>query len=70
MAGTKAGGIKAAKTLLKKYGPDFYANMGRKGGKNGHRKGFAVMPHDKVVAAGEAGRRKRYHKEERNETTK
>lgn len=61
MAGTREGGKKAAETLLKKY-PNFYRDMGKKGGKNGHRKGFAVMPHDKVIAAGEAGRRKRYNK--------
>lgn len=63
MAGTREGGKKAAETLLKKY-LNFYRDMGKKGGKNGHRKGFAVMPHDKVVAAGEAGRRKRYNKKD------
>lgn len=33
MAGTKAGGQKAAKTILERYGKDFYAERGRKGGK-------------------------------------
>ena len=40
MAGTKAGGIAAAKTNKSKFGPDFYANIGRKGGKNGNTGGF------------------------------
>lgn len=33
MAGTKAGGQKAAATTKKKYGKGFYAEIGRKGGK-------------------------------------
>lgn len=41
MAGTKAGGKKAAKTNRKKYGAEFYRNIGRMGGKNGHTGGFA-----------------------------
>lgn len=32
MAGTKAGGQKAAATNHKKYGREFYARIGRKGG--------------------------------------
>lgn len=32
MAGTKAGGVKAAATNKAKYGEDYYANVGRKGG--------------------------------------
>lgn len=47
MAGTKAGGQKAAATNKKKYGSDFYAEIGRRGGKNGKTGGFA---------AGEEGR--------------
>lgn len=41
MAGTKAGGQKAAKTNIEKYGKDFYRENGRKGGRNGHLGGFA-----------------------------
>lgn len=41
MAGTKAGGLKAAATNKAKYGPDFYKNMGKKGGQNSHDGGFA-----------------------------
>lgn len=41
MSGSREGGIRAAETNKKKYGKDFYANIGRKGGKNGHTGGFA-----------------------------
>ncbi len=44
MAGTKEGGKKAAITNKKKYGDDFYAIMGAKGGRNGHTGGFAANP--------------------------
>jgi hypothetical protein len=47
MAGTKAGGKAAASTNKQKYGSDFYAKIGDKGGKNGKTGGFA---------AGDAGR--------------
>ena len=32
MAGTKTGGIKARETNKSKYGDNYYANIGRKGG--------------------------------------
>lgn len=41
MAGTKAGGKRAAETNKKNHGPNFYAEIGRKGGLNGHTGGFA-----------------------------
>lgn len=42
MAGTKTGGINAAKTIKQKYGDTFYAEIGRKGGKViGTQGGFA-----------------------------
>ena len=44
MAGTTAGGKKAAATNKAKYGESFYANIGRKGGRNGHTGGFASNP--------------------------
>lgn len=44
MVGTKAGGMKAAKTNKRLYGEDFYARLGRKGGQNGHTGGFAANP--------------------------
>lgn len=42
MAGTVAGGKKAAKTNLEKYGADFYVRLGSKGGKLGRTGGFAA----------------------------
>lgn len=53
MAGTKEGGRKAAATTKKKYGKGFYAEIGRKGGQNGHTGGFAANPE----LAKEAGRK-------------
>lgn len=41
MAGTKAGGLKAAKTTKERYGREFYANIGRQGGQAGNTGGFA-----------------------------
>ena len=41
MAGTKDGGAKAAQTNKNKYGSDFYASIGAKGGKRGKTGGFA-----------------------------
>lgn len=40
MAGTKAGGKAAASTNKTKYGSDFYAKIGAKGGKVGRTGGF------------------------------
>lgn len=40
MAGTVAGGKQASITNKKKYGADFYAKIGAKGGKNGKTGGF------------------------------
>lgn len=42
MAGTKAGGEKAAATNKAKHGSDFYAKIGAKGGANGTTGGFAA----------------------------
>lgn len=41
MAGTPQGGKKAAQANMAKYGADFYREIGRKGGQNGHSGGFA-----------------------------
>ncbi|HEX8762249.1 MAG TPA: KGG domain-containing protein [Candidatus Saccharimonadales bacterium] len=40
MAGTKAGGQRAAITNMKKHGRDFYARIGAAGGKKGRTGGF------------------------------
>lgn len=44
MAGTKAGGLKARATNLKRHGHDFYQRIGAKGGHNGNTGGFAANP--------------------------
>jgi hypothetical protein len=41
MAGTKAGAAKAKKTIRERYGKDYFAEIGRKGGTNGHTGEFA-----------------------------
>lgn len=53
MAGTKAGGQAAATTNKTKYGADFYAKIGAKGGKLGRTGGFYANRE----LAREAGRR-------------
>ena len=52
MSGTKVGGSKARETNRAKYGSDYYAQIGRIGGHNGHAGGFAANPE----LAKEAGR--------------
>ena len=56
MAGTKAGGIKAAATNKKKYGKGFYAHIGAIGGRNGHTGGFAANPELAKIAGQKGGR--------------
>ena len=56
MAGTKAGGLKAAATNKAKYGKEFYANIGRKGGQNGHTGGIAANPALAKIAGAKGGR--------------
>ena len=55
MAGTKIGGMKAAKKNLAKD-PNFYAKIGRKGGQNGHTGGFAANPALARIAGAKGGR--------------
>lgn len=57
MAGTKLGGKKAAATNMNKYGSDFYSEIGRKGGRNGHTGGFAANPELASIAGRIGGRR-------------
>ena len=47
MSGTKAGGFKAKLTNLERHGKDFYKNIGKKGGQNGHTGGFKTSLRDK-----------------------
>lgn len=55
MAGTKAGGLKAAATNIERHGKDFYKEMGRKGGKNGKTGGFAANPKLAKIAGRKGG---------------
>lgn len=59
MAGTKQGGRKTASIMYEKYGSDFYRNIGRKGGKNGHMKGFALNTELAKVAGRKGGQKSR-----------
>ncbi len=43
MSGNKIGGKKTAKTILKRYGKDYYRNMGAIGGKRSRTGGFASL---------------------------
>lgn len=52
MAGTREGGRKAAETVKKRHGEDFYATIGAKGGKRGKTGGFGS---DKVGKDGLTG---------------
>lgn len=55
--GTKEGAKKAAVSIKEKYGEDFYREIGRKGGQNGHTGGFAY-DHELAVRAGTIGGKK------------
>ncbi len=56
MAGTKAGAAKAAATNKARHGKDFYANIGRKGGKAGRTGGFYANRDLARVAGAKGGR--------------
>ena len=56
MAGTKAGGRAAAATNKQKYGADFYAKIGAKGGKQGHSGGFFANRELARIAGQKGGR--------------
>lgn len=47
--------MKAAATNKERHGENFYSDIGRKGGRNGHTGGFASMPLEKVREAGRKG---------------
>lgn len=53
MAGSTIGGVKARDTNIKKYGEDFYRNIGAMGGKAGRTGGWYANPE----AAAKAGRK-------------
>lgn len=64
MAGTKAGGRKAAATNKVRHGSDFYAKIGRKGGQNGRTGGFAANPALARIAGAKGGRISRRRKKD------
>lgn len=53
--GTREGGLKAALTNKEKWGNDFYARIGKKGGHNGHTGGFASNPELAKIAGRKGG---------------
>lgn len=55
MPGNKAGGLKAAATNKLRHGEDFYRNIGRIGGRNGHTGGFASMTPEQRAECGRRG---------------
>lgn len=62
MAGTKAGGIKAAQANKAKHGADFYARIGKKGGERGTTGGFAANRELARIAGAKGGRISRRRK--------
>lgn len=56
MAGTRAGGKKAAQTNIKRHGKDFYKRIGAMGGANGTTGGFAANPALARTAGAKGGR--------------
>lgn len=61
MAGTKAGGLKAA-AKNKAKDPSFYAKIGAKGGRMGRTGGFAANPELARIAGAKGGRVSRRRK--------
>lgn len=66
MAGTRAGGLKAAKTNIKTYGREFYARIGAIGGRNGHTGGFAANPELAKIAGAKGGKISKRGKAKKN----
>lgn len=67
MAGTKAGGQKAAATNMARHGKDFYKNIGAIGGRNGTTGGFAANPELARIAGAKGGRISRRRKRTESE---
>lgn len=66
MAGNKLGGVKAAETVKKKYGVNFYVKIGSMGGKISRGGGFAANPELARIAGAKGGRISRRTKSENN----
>jgi general stress protein YciG len=56
MPGTIEGGRKAAATNKAKYGKEFYARIGAKGGRLGRTGGFAANPELAKIAGSKGGK--------------
>ena len=56
MPGTPKGGQLAAATNIRKYGKNFYAKIGAKGGQNGHTGGFYANRELARIAGAKGGR--------------
>jgi general stress protein YciG len=61
MPGTPKGGQLAAATNIRKYGKNFYAKIGAKGGQNGHTGGFYANRELARIAGAKGGRISRRH---------
>lgn len=59
MSGTKAGGLKASKTNIKRYGKNFYGKIGAIGGRAGTTGGFFANPGLAMTAGALGGHRSR-----------
>lgn len=59
MPGNHDGGVKARNTNIAKYGRNFYAEIGRKGGKNGTTGGFFANRELARIAGRKGGLRSR-----------
>lgn len=56
MSGTKAGGMKAKRTIIERHGEDYFQNIGSIGGKRkSPLKGFGGMTPEKRIEAGRKG---------------
>ncbi len=67
MAGTKVGGKAAASTNKAKYGADFYAKIGAKGGQKGTTGGFFANRELARIAGAKGGRISRRTKNAKTE---
>lgn len=56
MVGTKAGGLKARDTNMKKWGKDYYKRIGAEGGRSGHTGGFHSNPALARIAGAKGGK--------------
>ena len=59
MAGTKDGGLLAAKTNKERYGKQFYVKIGAVGGKKSRGGGFAANPELARIAGRKGGLKKK-----------